>query len=223
MQVGTDFDPKELIFRNYGRLVGPYSNLALRHVWGPGPIAFVISVSWIDPANVIAASYDVNVPKATFIGSHKPQLKTPLRPGVWQVKLMYKYEVVAETSFLVVPLTIYRGRLISSSEAFLSHNGPDGLYAGKDFAEFKDVLQVNSSEEALKVAKSNGRKFGKALDDWVDKLTTEFWGYQTLCAMEDITKICPEVDLCKDTTWSSRSPDPKSEIRGLNKTSGLLS
>ena len=106
-QVGSEFDPKELIFRNYGRLLGPYDDITLRHVWGAGK-EFTVSMAWIDPANIIAASYDVKIPGSSYVGSHKPVLNRPLRPGVWTVKLMFNMAVVAETQFLVTPLTVYQ-------------------------------------------------------------------------------------------------------------------
>ncbi|XP_060066628.1 xylosyltransferase 1-like [Ylistrum balloti] len=221
LEVGTDFDLKELIFRNYAQLLGPYSDLVLRHVWGQGS-EFTVSVAWIDPANVVAASYEVTVPKSSveYIGNHKPQLSVPLRPGVWTVKLMHRWNVVAETKFLVIPLTMMNGQPINMVEAELSHGGPKEFYASKDFSEFKNVLKINTSNIFLNEAISNSKKTGAALESWIDSLTEDFWSIQSTCSVN--AEHCPQIDLCDTTSWSSRSPDPKSEIRGIDKRTGQL-
>ncbi|XP_021352699.1 xylosyltransferase 1-like [Mizuhopecten yessoensis] len=221
LEVGTDFDLKELIFRNYAQLLGPYSDLVLRHVWGQG-MEFTVSVAWIDPANVIAASYEVTVPKSSieYIGNHKPQLSVPLRPGVWTVKLMHHWTVLAETKFLVIPLIMMNGQPINPVESELSHGGPQEFYASKDFSEFRNVLKINASDAFINDALFNSKKTGAALESWIDLLTQKFWSIQSTCSVN--AEHCPQIDLCDTTSWSSRSPDPKSEIRGIDERTGLL-
>ncbi|XP_046561647.1 xylosyltransferase 1-like [Haliotis rubra] len=214
LEVGTDFDPKELLFRNYGKLIGPYDDVVLRHVWGAG-IEFVISVAWIDPVNVIAASYDVKVLSSGHTGSHKPQLNRPLRPGIWQVKLMYNLQLLAETSFLVIPLTVYDGHPISAAEIYRAHSGPQGFYASKDFSEFRDVLNVPKHADLQTQAAVNAKKVGKDLENWVDSLVPLFWQVQRSCTIEDLSNTCLVLEQCKKTSWSSRSPDPKSDLSSV--------
>ncbi|XP_067673821.1 xylosyltransferase oxt-like [Haliotis asinina] len=214
LEVGTDFDPKELLFRNYGKLIGPYDDVVLRHVWGAG-IEFVISVAWIDPVNVIAASYDVKVLSSGHTGSHKPQLNQPLRPGIWQVKLMYNLQILAETSFLVIPLTVYDGHPISATEIYRAHSGPQGFYASKDFSEFRDVLNVPKQADLETQAAVNAKKVGKDLENWVDSLVPLFWQVQRSCTIEDLSNTCLVLEQCKKTSWSSRSPDPKSDLSSV--------
>ncbi|XP_069125008.1 xylosyltransferase 1-like [Argopecten irradians] len=222
LEVGTDFDLKELIFRNYAQLLGPYSDLALRHVWGQGS-EVTVSIAWIDSANVVAASYEVTVPSTSveYIGNHKPQLSVPLRPGVWTVKLMHRWTVLAETKFLVVPLTMMNGQPINPVEAELSHGGPKEFYASKDFSEFRNVLKINASDAFLNEAILNSKKTGAALESWIDHLTEKFWSIQSSCSV-NADDHCPQLDLCDTTSWSSRSPDPKSEIRAIDENTGLL-
>ncbi|XP_041362874.1 xylosyltransferase 2-like [Gigantopelta aegis] len=215
LQVGTDFDPKELIFRNYAQLIGPYDEIALRHVWGLGP-EFVVSMAWIDPINVVAASYDVKIPAGSIhVGQHKPNFNRPLRPGIWTVKLMFNFDVVAETSFLVTPLSFFHSRSISTSEIYRTHAGPFGMYATKDFSEFRDVLQVKQNAELEKQAMINMKKVGKDLENWIDSLVPYFWQVQRSCSVEDMTNMCDELQQCRKTSWSSRSPDPKSELSAI--------
>ncbi|XP_076458255.1 xylosyltransferase 1-like [Babylonia areolata] len=212
LEVGSDFDPKELIFRNYGRLLGPYEDLTLRHVWSPGK-EFTVSVAWIDPTNVIAVSYDIMIPGTTFVGSHKPSLSRPLRPGVWTVKLMLNMTVVAETQFLVTPITFYQGQPISVSAAQRSHAGPPGLYMGKDFSGLRSYLKVPPSPQLEEEAVANARKVGRDLELWVDSLVPLFWVTKDTCSLEKLELTA--VSRCRETLWSSRSPDPKSDINTI--------
>ena len=214
-QVGTDFDPKELIFRNYAQLIGPHDEIVLRHVWGAGS-EFVVAMAWIDPVNVIAASYDVKIPAGTVhVGQHKPNFNRPLRPGIWTVKLMFDFEVVAETSFLVSPLSFFHSKPISASEIYRTHSGPFGMYATKDFSEFRDVLQVKQNPELEKQAMINMKKVGKDLENWIDSLVPYFWQVQRSCSIEDMTDLYGDLEQCRKTAWSSRSPDPKSELSAI--------
>ncbi|KAL3876733.1 hypothetical protein ACJMK2_034534 [Sinanodonta woodiana] len=219
LEVGTDVDPKELIFRNYARLMGPYSEVQLRHVWGKGP-DFSVTVAWIDPTGVIAAIQDVSIPTQTHIGYSKPQLKTPLRPGVWTTKLLYKLEVVAETQFLVLPLAVLHGQPLRPSQAHMIHNGPNGLYASRDFKEFQDKLNVSVSENQNQKAKAviNGMKTGESLSDWIDELSAKFWDVQESCSKQDIEETCPLLNVCTMSHWSSMYPDPKSEMEVMLDT-----
>ncbi|KAK3090588.1 hypothetical protein FSP39_012916, partial [Pinctada imbricata] len=134
IQIGSNFDVKENIFRNYAKLLGPYSEIEVKHMWGPGP-EFTVSVAFIDPADIVAVAHDVDIPKSGHIGSHKPELKLPLRPGVWMCKLMINYKVVLESRFLVLPLTTYHAVPLNITQAKLFHNGPQGgLYAERKFS-----------------------------------------------------------------------------------------
>ncbi|XP_025094417.1 xylosyltransferase 1-like isoform X3 [Pomacea canaliculata] len=212
LEVGSDFDPKEQIFRNYGRLLGPFDEVALRHVWDLGK-EFTVSMAWVDPANIIAASYDIKIPGSVFTGSHKPALNRPLRPGVWTVKLMYNMALVAETQFLIIPLTHYQGRLILPAQVPRTHGGPIGMYSSKDFSELRDILKVPQSRELEEEAANNAKKVGKDLELWVDSLLPLFWVMQEACSME-VSNFCA-LQECTKTSWSSRSPDPKSDIRSI--------
>lgn len=221
LEVGSDFDLKEAIFRNYGQLLGPYSDLVLRHTWGPGT-PLVVSIAWIDPAKVIAASYDINITSEGQIGPFKPQLKQPLRPGVWACVLMYRYEVIAQVNFLVLPLAVFRGNPLDSRKAGLHHNGPIGYYAKQDFSEFEEVLRVTNVREARAAADENGQKHGRALEEWTDSLCAEFWSVQDICRTGAVSSNCASVKKCEESPWSSLSPDPKSTITAVNPITGLI-
>lgn len=220
-QVGSDFDLKEAIFRNYGQFLGPYSDLVLRHTWGPGE-PLVVSIAWIDPAKVIAASHDVNITGEGQITPHKPLLKLPLRPGVWTCKIMYRWEIVAEVDFLVLPLTVFKGNSLDFSQAALHHNGPIGYYAKQDFSEFEEVLKVTNIKEARAAADENGQKYGPVLEEWTDQLCAKFWSVQDTCQTGEVSSECSSIRKCEETSWSSLSPDPKSTITAINPNTGYI-
>lgn len=59
-QVGSDYDLKEQVFRNFGRIMGPFSDPGLIHKWGPGS-QFSATFVWVDPTNTVAGSYEVKI------------------------------------------------------------------------------------------------------------------------------------------------------------------
>ena len=216
LQVGTDFDPKELIFRNYAGLIGPNSEVALSHVWGYGTEG-VVTFAWIDPAGNVASFQDVTIAKESLIEVHKPRIKTPLRPGVWMVKVLHLNRIVVEVKFLVLPFATINGASISEEQVKQFHNGPSGPYTVENLNDFQWKLKVSNPEELQSKAVINGKKIGKDLLTWIDKLSMEFWTVLDTCSLEDLGSKCPELNLCSETSWSSLSPDPKSEIRGVDK------
>jgi len=171
---------------------------------------------------VIAASYDIEIPGTNHIGSHKPELRLPLRPGVWKVKLMFKWEVVAEAAFLVTPLTTFQHKAVSLQHVIASHNGPGDFYIGKDFHGFNKVLGVNKTLKIQNEANANGRKTGDSLDQWVDSLSKGFWELLKICITAKTSIGCLDLDICEKTLWSSKSEDPKSEIHGIDLKTGYL-
>lgn len=58
-QVSTDYDQKEEIFRNHLLVIGPYSQPGLAVTTNPGD-KIVTSVVWIDPADIVAGSFEVS-------------------------------------------------------------------------------------------------------------------------------------------------------------------
>ena len=102
LQIGTDWDGKERIFRNFGNLLGPTDEPVATQRWSKGPNV-TMTVVWIDPTNVIAATYDILIEGNAEFTHYRPPLNLPLRPGVWTVRTLYHWSRVAETRFLVTP------------------------------------------------------------------------------------------------------------------------
>ena len=80
-KVGTQWDPKEETFRNYGRLLGPHSDITVA-LWCGSGSDVTYSVVYLDPSDVIAASYDVKVKQDDHVTTHSPTFHKPLRPGL---------------------------------------------------------------------------------------------------------------------------------------------
>lgn len=114
-QVGTDWDAKERLFRNFGGLMGPMDEPVGMQKWGKGPNV-TVTVIWVDPVNVIAATYDILIESTAEFTHYKPPLNLPLRPGVWTVKILHHWVPVAETKFLVAPLTFSNKQPIKAGE-----------------------------------------------------------------------------------------------------------
>lgn len=114
-QVGTDWDAKERLFRNFGGLLGPMDEPVGMQKWGKGPNV-TVTVIWVDPVNVIAATYDILIESTAEFTHYKPPLNLPLRPGVWTVKILHHWVPVAETKFLVAPLTFSNRQPIKPGE-----------------------------------------------------------------------------------------------------------
>lgn len=84
--------------------------------WGKGPNV-TVTIVWVDPVNVIAATYDILIESTAEFTHYKPPLNLPLRPGVWTVKILHHWVPVAESKFLVTPLTFSNRQPIKPGES----------------------------------------------------------------------------------------------------------
>lgn len=192
------------------------------HSWGEGD-EFTVTIVFLDPANVVAASYDLTVKPEEYVATHSPQFSYPRRPGMWKVKLLYLWEQVAETQFLVTPLAFYNGRPMDPQTAEVVHKGPAGLYTDRDFNQFASMVGVQDTEVAARAAEVNSKKSGRELQQWIEELIGGVWRVAGTCIEDDTGHgACQSLPECKQTKWSSRYPDPKSEIGEINSRSGRL-
>ncbi|CAF95645.1 unnamed protein product, partial [Tetraodon nigroviridis] len=210
LEIGTDWDPKERIFRNFGSVMGPMSEPLAVQKWARGP-NLTATIVWIDPALVVAASYDITVDVDAEYTQYKPPLQRPLRPGTWTVKVLKQWERVAEVRFLVTPLTFKDKEPLRKVEDSWLHAGPPGdLYLEQSMQQLSYVLQLPPREPAAQEARRKAQLVGQPLQDWVDSTVGMFWVTGNMCATQ--TSACPVLGLCSQTSWSSLSPDPKSEL-----------
>ncbi|XP_052513541.1 xylosyltransferase 2 [Budorcas taxicolor] len=219
LEVGTEWDPKERLFRNFGGLLGPLDEPVAMQRWARGP-NLTVTVVWIDPTYVVATSYDIVVDAETEVTQYKPPLSRPLRPGAWTVRLLQFWEPLGETRFLVLPLTFNRKLPLRKDDASWLHAGPPhNEYMEQSFQGLSGILNLPQPEPAEEAARLHAELTGPALEAWTDGELSSFWSVAGVCAMGPST--CPSLELCRLTSWSSLSPDPKSEL-GPVKADGRL-
>lgn len=116
--------------------MGPFDEPVAMQKWSRGP-NLTATVVWIDPAYVIAASYDITVDAETEFTQYKPPLNRPLRPGTWTIRLLQFWEPLGENQFLVVPQTFNRRQPL--------RKGEDALERLRSFCGQSDVLPPGAS------------------------------------------------------------------------------
>jgi protein xylosyltransferase len=209
------------MFRNFGCILSPFTEVSAMHKWTAGPTNFSATFVWIDPASVVAGSYEVkietgDVDTSSLILHHKPSFRRPLRPGAWRLLLMYSWEIVAETRFLVTPLLFNNGKEVGAEQASFLHDGPAPRYVDHNFTAIENFLGLRQKQASqMRLASTNSRRFGKDLRQWMENLVSEFWTIQEICFLREHDKPCPsaQIEACSDSPWSSYFPDPKSEIQ----------
>uniref|UniRef100_A0A8C9WL14 Xylosyltransferase 1 n=1 Tax=Scleropages formosus TaxID=113540 RepID=A0A8C9WL14_SCLFO len=209
VEVGTDWDAKERIFRNFGNLMGPTDEPVCMQQWSKGANATATMV-WIDPTNVIAATYDVPVDAGAEFTHYRPPLNVPLRPGMWTVRVLHHWSAVAETRFLITPLAYSDHQPIRQADALRFHSGPPkNSYMEQSFHGLNPILNIPVHLGQVEAAERNAALTGPLLDRWVDSLVAEAWSPVEVCSESG---ACPGMRACEKTTWSSLSPDPKSQL-----------
>uniref|UniRef100_A0A670JCG6 Xylosyltransferase 2 n=1 Tax=Podarcis muralis TaxID=64176 RepID=A0A670JCG6_PODMU len=219
LEVGTEWDPKERIFRNFGGLIGPFDEPVAMQKWARGP-NLTATVVWIDPTYVIATSYDIAVDAEAEFTQYKPPLNRPLRPGVWTIRLLQFWEPLGESQFLVVPQTFNRKQPLRKDDGKWLHAGPPrNEYMEQNFQGLAGILSLPRLDETGRASHRHTQLIGKALENWTDSSIGSFWSVAALCVASPSS--CSTLELCSKTSWSSLSPDPKSEL-GAIKPDGRL-
>ncbi|KAK2893402.1 xylosyltransferase 1-like [Channa argus] len=211
IQIGTDWDPKERLFRNWGGLLGPEDDPVAVQRWSRGQSNLTATVVWIDPTNVIAATYDILVDASAEVTHYRPPLTLPLRPGVWTLRVLHHWSPLGQTSFIVAPLEFHRQKPIQQVDALRLHGGPArNSYMEQSFHGLNPVLQLPVSLVAVEEAEANAGLTGASLHRWLDRLLEGYWSASDVCSIGP--SACPVMQRCRLTAWSSASPDPKSEL-----------
>uniref|UniRef100_A0A665T0B8 Xylosyltransferase 1 n=1 Tax=Echeneis naucrates TaxID=173247 RepID=A0A665T0B8_ECHNA len=209
-EIGTEWDAKERMFRNFGGLMGPMDETVGMQKWNKGP-NITVTVVWIDPTNVIAATYDILIDASAEFTHYRPPLNQPLRPGVWSVRILHHWSPVAEMNFLIAPLTHSKHQPIRQEDTLKLHNGPaKNSYMEQSFHGLNPVLNIPVSLGYVEQAKRNAALTGLELEHWLDSLVGELWEAADICTVGPTA--CPVMQACAKNPWSSLSPDPKSHL-----------
>lgn len=100
------------------------------------------------------------------------------------------------------------------------HGGPPrNEYMDQNFQGLGGILNLPRSEAAEEEATRKARLTGKELEDWADAAIGTFWSTANVCVSSP--SACASLETCSKTSWSSLSPDPKSEL-GPVKPDGRL-
>ncbi|EEC20592.1 xylosyltransferase I, putative, partial [Ixodes scapularis] len=210
LQVGSQYDPKEQMLRDFPRLLGPRSEPGALHSWAAGR-ALAVTFVWVDPAKVVAGSYEVRVESGPQTLFHRPEFRKPLRPGAWTLLVFYEWRLVGQTRFLVLPVVPAAGGAEAAAEV---NGGPRGPYIDHDLSRVEEHLGYSrETRAALKAqADADGRRTGRELERWVDALIAEFWTFQGACSIRgrdaaEGDRCDVGLPACGKTEWSSFSYD----------------
>lgn len=91
------------------------------------------------------------------------------------------------------------------------HSGPArNSYMEQSFHGLNPVLRLPVSLGAVEEAEANAGLTGAPLRRWLDGLLEGHWSAADVCSMGP--SVCPVMQRCRLTAWSSASPDTKSEL-----------
>ncbi|XP_032520548.2 xylosyltransferase oxt isoform X1 [Danaus plexippus] len=233
-KVSSDYDQKEMLFRNLANILGPWSEPVLLYQFS----AYVdknmgnLTLVWLDPAGVIADINIISRDENNLTSFIKPHIKAPLLPGVWRVGLFDNTSTIAVTKFLITPLEYFSGKEITQQEVGLIHGGSQNSYKYFDNFMLKSNTFIPSRENRLllmEISKLNTRRINKDLIEWIDSLHTEFYNILGSCVFLAENKSFEKISCgnykfqqCILSDWSSKSPDPKGVVGKLDKNTGRL-
>ncbi|KAJ6642112.1 Xylosyltransferase oxt [Pseudolycoriella hygida] len=210
LEVSTDFDQKEQISRNFAKIMGPHSEpIVVLHL-GPSEsdttTSYNMTIVWINPTGKIADISDLHIEDSNAMTIHfgKTNMKQPLLPGQWVAKIIHRKSILAQCTFVVVPLTTSSIDPAQNDELIETD-----VYAGSNWNTF--ALSKNEISLLEEDAIANSRRIGLDLLDWIDSLVDRFFVIKNVCIVDE-QSMFDGLPVCRNTSWSSIAPDPKSDI-----------
>ncbi|XP_067937140.1 xylosyltransferase oxt-like [Watersipora subatra] len=223
MKVGSVFDIKERIFRDYGQMLSSNTdNLTVIQVW-QGGLGINVTLLLTDPLGRIAYLHNVTVPQGMDnIIVTKVHLVKPMLPGQWHAKLVYQNVFVAKTSYLVLP-ELYSKRLLPPKFSVSYDYSPYSVPISNELLSFYNEI-ISDGEEAMYTTSQHQSLLEGSMSSlmaWCDKIVSDFWKPNSVCSIKPPAE-CEIIPLCNETSWSSFSPDPKSELGEINPRTGKI-
>ena len=111
LQVGTIYDTKEEIFRNYPGFFGPGSTgLTLQYIWKEG-VEGNVTLSWVDPWGKTVSALEKHIDTEITAGVYtlETHSASTLQTGVWKILVQSDGREIVELEFLVLPLAVSIG------------------------------------------------------------------------------------------------------------------
>ena len=85
------------------------------------------------------------------------------------------------------------------------------------------ALDLRDGTAGVKLALHNALKTGPDLRTWADELTSNMWHVSDTCIVAQTSPSdCQLLPPCLRTSWSSKSPDTKSELGLVNSRTGRI-
>lgn len=200
MTTCSDFDVKEVMFRNYGCIIGPNASMTLLHEWNVSEdvlddelLNFSVTFNWLNPRNKTTLSFEESIALETpqdissssLLLSSTPNLRQPMMSGFWRVIMMYHDILVAETSFLVIPMTGFeqnnsRPTNITHTQRVLRNKHPNTLSQLHSNILDDDAPRIIPIEAASDMSQSRIEYFADSL---IDNMISRFWSVQDVCVL----------------------------------------
>ena len=216
--VGSDFDLKELVFRNVLNAMNEDSKPVFVYSFAEAneklEEEFMMKVAWTDPAgNVAYITENFISNKSINKENIKLELKTPLMSGIWTIYVINQQnnQILGRLPFLVFP-----------TKNTVDHKSVSYQENHADYETISKLLKQTQTDRDVRYLKVN-QKFSEidSIESWKKLLANEFYSLISMChsiidneEMKDNHENLSNHNIphCKDTIWSSLSPDPKSSI-----------
>ena len=195
MAVGSEFDPKERIFRNYLNLLNQHSELTLAVAVSDGQTE-MLKIGWFAPNLDLVAINQIQLNETSGIDSVVPTLETPLQAGIWTVVGVSKGHMVAKELFLVNPCHDVDNDITNNHE----------VLTNAELEQF--VEEEKKSLVDVKKKPSDKKRY--------------FYEFVDSCSEEGKEMIFSKIAKCSESVWSSHFSDPKSQISGIDPQTGEL-
>ena len=226
-EVGTNFDVKEKIFRNFLNVMDENSEPVLMYSFdgttGKEDEGFIMKAAWIDPKGDVAYVIEKSISNASVDKQiFHPQLNISLMSGVWTIVVINQQtnHLLCRIQFLVFPTqnidesnaALYNVSLVEQLKILkIAHES--------ETKREKKLLEINRN---LTSSSSNKELL-------FNQLVNDFYTLVSICSVENGELINQNkkdpnqhISLCNETVWSSLSPDPKSDISRFDKELKLL-
>ena len=204
--ISTNFDPKEQLARNLLKIIGTKAEPVLVFRWAgtkteKNTTNYSLTVVWLSPMGEIADFSDIVIDEhaESQVHSVKASIKNPLTVGVWTVKLIYKKTLVALSKFLITTSEII------ANQPQLKDQILTLAKENRDIdAETGSARNANKSRQP-----KNFTTFNE-----LDKQVFNFFTIRDTCLVRHfgLEGIEGKFTQCRKTSWSSRAPDPKSDV-----------
>jgi len=232
-EVGTNWDVKELIFRDWAGIIGPESSPRLIVRWKKGDQDFVVTSVVVDPFNVVCDYTDFRTPsKSAGVTETLIGVRKPLRPGKWKIFFFVQRDFTkpsAQLEFVVSPIEFRGGKDALHHLEYVNRGTVDDEAvnsANHNLYTIRKRLNLKRDDEAAKITSERASHIsGSSLHQWIDEVLTGKWSVRDICMTSqqssDWKRSLPSTcksflsilpSSCSNLSWSSFSPDPKSDL-----------